>query len=174
MLMNFNEITNPANAEMVLRNAGFVRIAFSKLNVTIKDMISVYASKLLDEHVLAGIYAASTDIGSIPNNSYFYIFTKRHYSMFLKLISRENAIKNNSITTTSESSVVFSTQQDCSYDGCPVFSLADSDAYNHIESTLYCKRFSRDSLHLCKLTTNRCVLGGKSVKLTEVCLYIPD
>lgn len=173
--MNFNELTNPNNALQVLDTAGLVRIPFNALNSTIKDMISVYAADLMPLQDYEAICAVDAVLKHVDTKtSYFYIFKQSQYIAFLKLIARENAMNNGSLTCTSESDVLYSTQEGKGYEGCPVFTLADADTFEHIECTAYRRNFNKDNLHLCKLVTRRQAIGCRPVKLTEVCLFIPE
>lgn len=173
--MNFNELTNPSNAMQVLDTAGLVRIPFNSLNSTIRDMISVYAADLMSLDDYNAICSKDTVLKKLDTKtSYFYIFKQSQYLAFLKLIARENAMHNGSLTCTAESDILYSTQDGKGYEGCPVFTLADADTFDHIECTAYRRNFNKDYIHLCKIVTRRQSLGCRPVKLTEVCLFIPE
>lgn len=173
--MNFNELTNPTNALQVLDTTGLVRIPFSSLNNTIKDMISVYAADLMSVDDYDAICDAEGVLKRMDTKtSYFYIFKRSQYLAFLKLIARENTMHNGSMTCTAESDIIYSTQQGKGYADCPVFSLVDTDKFEHIECTAYHRNFDKDNIHLCKLVTRRQAIGCCPIKLTEVCLFIPE
>lgn len=173
--MNFNELTNPANAMQILNSVGLVRIPFSSMNCTVKDMISVYASDLLSVADYDAICSSEMSSKKIDTKtSYFYIFKRSQYVAFLQMIARENAMKNGSLTCTAESDIIYSSQDGKGYDGCPVFTLADYNAFENIECTPYRRNFNNENIHLCKLVTRRQAIGCKPVKLTEVCLFIPE
>ena len=173
--MKFDQLIRPDIAREILSSTGLVRIPFSTLNSSVRDMLSAYASDLLPADTYDSMQNVCYAGDKIDvHTSYFYIFTTKQYNAFLKLISKENSLVNGCLTCTTMSEVIFSTQEDCSYDKCPTFSIADADAFEAIENTLYHKFFSNKHIHLCKLNTRRQMLGKRPVKLTEVCLFIPE
>lgn len=172
--MRFDKSIYPDNANKILNTTGLVRIPFNTVNSSINDMLSIYANGLLSSDTYESMKNACSRVSIDIHISYFYIFTSRQYNSFLKLISKENSITRECFTCTTENKVLYSTQENCSYDQCPTFSLADAEAYENIETTPYRKFFSENQVHLCKLTTRRQVLGKRPIKLTEICLFIPE
>ena len=137
-------------------------------------MVSSFASNMIDAKTLTDICSQSYAHEKVNiKTSYFYIFKSEQYVMFLKMIAKEYSMQNGVLTCTAESDVLYSTQEDCSFDNCPVFTLADQKQYNDIEHSFYGKQFQKDKLHLCKLITRRQAIGIKPVKLTEVFLFVP-
>lgn len=172
--MNFNELSNPSNAKNVLSSVGLVRIPFNSVNSCIGDMLTAFASNIIEPSTLADICSKACAHERINvKTSFFYIFKSEQYAIFLKMIAKEYSMCNGVLTCTAESDVLYSTQEDCSFEKCPTFTLADQKQYEDIEHSIYCRQFSRDKLHLCKLVTRRQAIGIKPVKLTEIFLFAP-
>lgn len=173
-MMKQETLVNPSVSQQVLADAGVVRIPFSPLNLNICDMLESYCEDLIapaDYRVIRGKIAAyqKDDI----NHSWLYIFKPEHHKIFLQMISLENVFSGGKITSTDSHEVLYSTQQDCGYDKCPVFSALNKEVFSSIETTGYNRAFDSKHLHFVRIGTKIQTLGKMSSSITEYNLYLP-
>ncbi len=173
--LTIEDLKNPRLADEVFRKQGILRVPFTTVHASIGNMISGYTADYLDivdyEVLMDAIrkYPREMDTAS----SYLYVFTVKHYELFLQMIALENVMKDGKMEYTSEHKVLYTDQTGGGYEGCPTFSSGDEEVFQNIKSTKYRRAFASDCLHLVKLVTTSMIMGGKSETLAEYSLYIP-
>lgn len=173
--MDLQALKNPSISYRMLEQQGITRIPFSALNSTIRDMLKIYAYRVLPADILKRLLSTLQSCRQEnTSKTYFYIFNHQNYKYFLQMISREQICDNGNFIITDECSIIYTEQQDASYEKCPIFSARDEKLFENIQITPYGQAFDSKHMHLLRVSTTSSTIGSLSNTIVEYSLYIPQ
>lgn len=169
------DMTNPEVARQVFKDVQTMRIPFTAVNSTLRDMVNIYATphispqtrKEILQH-LAAIRLPHEDL----NSTFFYVFGISSYALFLQMIAKEDSFSNGTRIYTPSVEVVYSDLAGANVDECPIFTEADANYWN-IEQSRYALNLPKSNMHIVKVVTKEVAMGRKPRTTTDYCMFIP-
>lgn len=165
-------------AHDVFRETGMVRVQFSELNNSPRDMLNVYARQYLGlaetHNVLAALTNVDTDYLE-PDAKSLYLFSKRTYKTFLQMSIRECSKSDSEDAVTSCWEELYTTNNKvAAASSLPVLSLEDINLFNAIDTSVYANELPADVTHMLHVDTCIKRKGCIPVTISEFLLYLPD
>lgn len=170
-----NNITHPDVARLTFKDVQTMKIPFTPLNSTLRDMINIYAAPHISPQLKKELLQQLEDISSNRediNNTFFYVFGASSYPLFLQMVAKEDTFACGGRIYTSLVDILYSDANPELLDICPVFTKGQK-AFWDIEDTQYQKVFSSKSLHLVKVVTKKVSLGRHPKNTVDYCMFIP-